>query len=218
MWRFAAAPFLAAMILAVPVIAQEAVPAASPAPATEKTGGLPTTVQLAKSDVARFGYNTIYAGALFRSSIGLYNNYQAGRWRNQYQFQGGVEVGDRYFGFSLCYSQEQRYGAKTDRLYTVHEIHPALRAFYNFKVGRILLAPFFELDPTILFGDVSGVHVTMRPGFRATFLLTKWLDVAVEPVSLDMTWYRFERYGPHSVVDLGLSLRYGASIGMHARW
>lgn len=228
--RIPAAVFLAATILAAPVIAEEATPVAA-APAAQAPAakaddkdsgrGLPTTVTLKKSD-NKAGYNTIYAGALFRTSIGVHNNLQAGRWRNKYQLQGGVEVGDRYFGFGILYSQEQRLGKNDNLLHTVHQIHPALRAFYPFKVQAgatvILLMPFFELDPTILFGGVAGVHVTMRPGFRATFLLAKWLDLAIEPVSLDITWYRFERYGPQSLVDLGASLRYGASVGLHARW
>ncbi len=163
-------------------------------------------------------YNATYAGAVFRPQFCLHNCTQADRWQNRYLLTYGVEVGGRYFGVGFRYGQERRVSAADGLVRNVHEVSPDLRVFYSWRLGPVLLTPFFEVDPMILFGAASGVHLIVRPGFRATVFLAKFMDLAIEPFALDIDWYRWERYGSHSKVDWSTALRYSVSISLHARW
>ena len=175
-------------------------------------------VKPASSASSTSDYNIVNAGVVFRPQFCIHDCYQTNHWQNRALMTYGVEVGDRYFGLAIRYGQERRINASDGILRTVHEITPDLRVFYNWRVGPVLLSPFFEFSPMILFGGATGVHFICRPGFRATFLLAKYLDLSIEPFALDIDWYRFERYGSYSKVDLATSLRYSVSLGLHARW
>jgi hypothetical protein len=195
---------LATLLAIAPAGAAEDAAAPVPAPAADTVGA--------------WGYNSTYAGAVFRPQFCLVNCTQSGRAQNRYLMTYGVEVGDRFFGLAIRYGQERRLDPADGILRTVHEITTDLRLSYDWRVGPVLLAPFLEVSPMILFGGANGVHLIVRPGFRATFLLTTFLDLAVEPFALDIDWYRFERYGSFSRVDLSISLRYSVSLSLHARW
>jgi hypothetical protein len=211
--------------VAVPVrgrAAPDAVPEQSDAvPEQEETGkGLISSASIATSDPS-WGYNTIYVGPVFRPHFCLYNCDDGPK----VILGGGIEVGDRYFGLAIRYLQEKRNysitkeGVRQDHTCTFHEISPDLRAFYPFKVGMFILAPFFEITPLIMFGDgVSGFHAIVRPGFRVTALVHKNVDVSLEPFGLDINWYQWERYPDGSKINLGLVLRYNVSLSVHARW
>lgn len=210
-WAVAAA-FLAAVLLVAGARAHEADPATAPAAGeASPTGG-------ATSDAGKPGWRTTYAGAVFRPQICLYNCIQANLWQNKYLMTYGVEVGDRYFGLAIRYGQVRRLSSIDRILRTVHLVAPDLRFHYDWRVGPVLLAPFLEFSPTLLLGGASGVHLILRPGFRATFLLARFLDLAVEPFALDIDLCRWERYASYSLVDLRVSLRYSVSISLHARW
>jgi len=225
---------LAAILVAAPARAEDAVsatnstastspePAASPAPASNSvpsTSPAPSAPAPAawKSD-GSWGYNTAYAGAVFRPQFCLHGCVQSNRWQNRYLLTYGVEVGDRWFGLAFRYGQEVRHDPVAGVTRTAQVVATDLRGFHAFQVGPVLLTPFLEFSPTILFGGVTGVHLVVRPGFRVTVLLARFLDLAVEPFALDVDWYRWERYGSFRGADFSVALRYSISLSMHYRW